>query len=372
MIRARPSMASQKNYYDILGVRRGATEEEIEKAYHRLTRTHPYAPPPSQKTGEFRFKEILEAYEILSNKARRERYDRTGVELPPPDFLWEEEMEEEEEEGLLEGFEDVLEAGLRSSGKIHQAEKKGKDLRFNLDIEFESAVRGTVTQVQVLQEIPCKSCAGRGLNLRGPQRVCRQCGGAGQVQVGLPPSAFFQPCGRCEGKGKIRIQPCRSCSGKGLVARRKRVSLRISPGVNDRCRLFLSGLGHMGPQGKRGDLIAEIRVGGHPYFERKGDDLHLEVPLDIWEAALGTVVEVPTLNGPYRLKVPPGVQPGDQLRLSGRGVPFLQGNGQGDQVITFAVRVPREIDARSRKLLQELKKKNSSDPRAECGWRRKS
>ncbi len=371
MIRTRQSMASQKNYYDILGVRRGATEEEIEKAYHKLTRTHPYAPLPSQKTAEFRFKEILEAYEILSNKARRERYDRTGVELPPPDFLWEEEMEDFEEEGQFDGFEDVLEAGLKPYG-IQRGEKKGKDLRFTLDIEFEDAVRGAVKEVQVLQEFPCKQCAGKGLSVRGPQKVCRQCGGAGQVQVGLPPSAFFQSCSRCEGKGKIRVQPCGPCSGKGFVLRKKRISLRISPGTNDGCRLFFSGLGHTGPEGKRGDLVAEIRLGQHPYFNRRGDDLHLEVPLNIWEAALGAVIEVPTLNGPCRLKVPPGVQPGDQLRLSGRGVPFLQGNGQGDQVITFAVKVPREIDARSRKLLQELKKKNSSDPRAQCGWRRKS
>jgi len=368
-------MASRKDYYDILGIRRGATEEEIEKAYQKLARTYQSAPHPGNKTAEFRFKEILEAYEILSNRTRRERYDRMGLELPPPDFFWEEALEaEEEEEGVFEGFEDVFEGFFEiGDQKAAQLARRGKDLHYPLEIDFEGAVHGTVKEVQILQEVPCIPCAGKGANLKGPQKVCERCGGAGQVQIGIPPSAFSRECGRCNGTGKIRIQKCEICSGKGWVSQRRAVSLQIPPGVNDRCRLYLPKTGHRGHNGgPRGDLIIEVKVQNHPYFWRKGDDLYVEVPLTIWEAALGAEIEIPTLHGPMMVDVPPGVQPQDELRFPSRGVPFLQGGGRGDQVLTFKMIVPRKMDDRSKKVLEELKTRNPANPRRKCGWNLKS
>jgi molecular chaperone DnaJ len=367
-------MASRKDYYDILGIRRGATEEEIEKAYQKLARTYQSAPHPGNKTAEFRFKEIVEAYEILSNKARRERYDQMGLELPPPDFYWEESLEEAEEEGNFEGFEDIFAGTLGGvEPKAVQLAQRGKDLLYPLEIDFESAIHGAVKEVEILQDVPCIPCAGKGVNPRGPQKVCGQCGGAGQVQIGIPPSAFSKQCGRCQGAGRVRIQPCEICSGRGSVSQKRVVSLQIPPGVNEGCRLYLLGMGPGGENGgPRGDLIAEIKVQIHPFFQRKGDDLYVEVPLTIWEAALGGVVEIPTLGGQMKVEVPPGVQPGDQLRLPGRGVPFLQGGGRGDQVLIFKMAVPRAMDDRSKEILEELKERNPANPRQGVGWRLKS
>ena len=367
-------MASRKDYYDILRVRRGATEEEIEKAYQKLARTYQSVPHPGNKTAEFRFKEILEAYEILSNKASRERYDRMGIELPPPDFFMEGSPEGGEEESSFEGFEDVLE-GMSEGGeqKVAQPAQKGKNLHCTLEIDFESILQGTVKKFQVLLEVPCIPCVGTGFNPKGPRNVCEQCGGAGRVQIGLAPSAFSRECGRCHGVGRIPIQRCEVCSGRGWVRQKRFISLQIPPGVNDRCRLVLLRMGHMGQNGgPRGDLIAEVRVRKHPYFQRKGDDLYLEVPLTVWEAALGAEVEIPTVNGSMRVKVPPGVQPGDQLCFPGGGIPFLQGEGRGDQILTFKMWVPRKMNKRSKEIMEELKKRNPANPRQGCGWRLKS
>ena len=253
-------MASRKDYYDILGIRRGATEEEIEKAYQKLARTYQSAPRPGNKTAEFRLKEIVEAYEILSNKARRERYDQMGLELPPPDFYWEESLEEAEEEGNFDGFEDVFGGILGGvEPKAAQPAQRGKDLLYPLEIDFESAVHGAVKEVEILQDVPCIPCAGKGVNPKGPQKVCGQCGGAGQVQIGIPPSAFSKQCGRCDGTGRVRIQPCEICSGRGSVSQKRVVSLHIPPGVNEGCRLYLLRMGPLGyPQRSFGGTSADI------------------------------------------------------------------------------------------------------------------
>ncbi len=363
-------MASKKDYYDILGIRRGASEEEIEKAYLKLARTYQSAPHPGNKTAEFRFKEILEAYEILSDKTRREKYDLMGLEHSPRDWIWE-EPEDDDEEGSLEGFEDVLE-GLRDAGGEKGASaRRGKDLHFSVEIDFESAVRGVLMEVKVRQDLLCKTCKGGGLNLDGRQKTCERCGGAGQIQIGLLPSAFSQECTRCGGSGKVWTEPCAVCSGAGRVNRKKTISLDIPPGVNNGCVLYLSRNGHSGAHGGlKGDLVARVKVKSHPYFQRKGDDVYLDVPLTIWEAALGTEIEVPTLDGPMKVQVPAGVQPGEEMRLGGKGTPFLEGEGQGDQVLVFHITVPREVDSRSKKILKELKERNPN-PDRQSAWRTK-
>jgi molecular chaperone DnaJ len=367
-------MASRKDYYDILGIQRGATEEEIEKAYQKLARTYQYVPHPGNKTVEFRFREILEAYEVLSNKARRERYDRMGVEIPLPRDFWGEDVDEMEgEEGSsFEGFEDVLEIGF----EIDEAKgvaARGRDLPITLQIEFESAIIGTVKEIQVSQEFRCLACGAKGINLKGPQEICGQCGGAGQVQIGLPPSAFSRECSRCQGAGRVPTQHCEFCAGKGWVSRERSVFIHIPPGVDDDCRIYLLNMGHTGNKGEtRGDLVADIRVKKHPYFQRKGDDLYLEVPLTIWEAILGAEVEVPTLDGSAKIIIPKGAQPGDQLRIPEQGAPSLLGEGRGDLVISVKILVPQEVDENCRTILEVWKQKDPADPRQGCGWWLKS
>jgi molecular chaperone DnaJ len=363
-------MASRKDYYDILGIRRGATEEEIEKAYQKLARTYQSAPQPGNRTADFRFREIAEAYEILSNKARRERYDRLGIDFPFQEDFWEEMLEEGEEGNSLEGFEDLWELGFdRGRLGAEQASSRGKDIHVTLEIDLESAARGAAEKVQVLQEIPCVACGASGVNTEGPREFCGQCGGAGQIQVGLPPSASARECDRCQGTGKVYVQRCQTCSGKGWVGRRRTVTVQIPPGVNDHCRFYFSRLGHAGKAaGPNGDLVAEIRVKPHPLFERKADDLYVGFPLAIWEAALGTEVEVRTLEGIARVKIPAGVQSGDQVRIPGRGIPFLQGEGRGDLILRLKIQVPREVDEKSKKILEELERRSSSVSRWKRDW----
>jgi molecular chaperone DnaJ len=318
----------------------------------------------------------LEAYEILSNKAKRERYDRSGGDLPLTDFFWEEGSEEtgEEEDGSWEGFEDLFPEKFKSGGPgLSLLPQRGKDLFLRVEIDFESALRGTVEEVQVLQEATCLPCSGTGIDPQSPVRVCEECGGAGQVQIGLSPSAFAHHCRRCRGMGRVRVQGCQFCSGRGWVHRKKVISLQLPPGVDDRCRVFLMKLGQAGKNGGlNGDLIAEVKVKNHPYFRRKGDDLYVEVPLSLWEAALGTEVEVPALTGAMKVKVPPGVQPGDECRLPGQGAPSLHEGRRGDQVLSYKVMVPRHVDGRSKRCLEELKRRNPENPRQECSWRWKS
>jgi len=364
-------MASRKDYYDILGVRRGATDEEIEKAYLKLTRTYQFDRPPANKTAESRFREISEAYEILSNKEKRQRYDRSGSELPFPDIGWEYDAEEGEEEDFnLEGFEDVFERGIgRGEQAPFRKPHKGKGLFYSLEIEFEEAIRGTVKEIRVEREVPCPECSGRGVDPASPQKVCDECGGAGQVQIGLPPSAFSHLCPRCQGAGKVHLQLCGSCSGKGQRTQKEVVFVQIPPGVDDGCRIYLSGMGQTGNGGgPTGDLVVTVRVQEHPYFLRRGDDLHLAVPLAVWEAALGAQVEIPTLDGSITLTIPQGTQSGDRMRLGEKGVPHFHGDGRGDQVISLEIVMPQGLNERSQEILGELKRLNPENPRKGCGW----
>ena len=364
-------MASKKDYYDILGVRRGASDEEIEKAYQKLARTYQFIPQPGNKTADFRFREILEAYEILSNKSTRERYDRIGMDFFFQEDMWDEGLDEAgEEENSLEGFEDLWRPISEGGGPVAgPAPQRGREIRLTLEIGLECAVRGAVKEVQVFQEIPCSTCEGKGVDANGPRKLCADCGGAGQIQIGLPPAAVAKECGRCQGRGKVFVRSCEVCSGQGWVRRKKSVRLEIPPGVNDRCRMVLTRMGHAGKNGgAKGDLVAEIRVEKHPYFERKGDDLYLNLPLAIWEAALGTEIEVPTLDGALRVKIPAGVQPGDQIRMAGRGVPFLHGGGRGDQILALKIQIPRKMDEKSRKIMEGLRRQNKANPGRHSLW----
>jgi molecular chaperone DnaJ len=357
-------MASRKDYYDILGIRRGATEEEIEKAYQKLTRTYQAAPQPGNKNTDFRFKEILEAYEILSDKARRERYDRLGLDFPFQEGFWEEGLDEEDEENSLEGFEDFWEQGFKggTQGAL-QGEERGSDIYLTLEIDLAGAVRGVVKKVEILKENSCSVCRGEGFLAKGPRRLCGFCGGAGQIQVGLLPSAFGMGCDRCGGTGRISIQRCEACSGKGRIQHSVWVSIQVPPGVNDYCRLYLTRRGHEGRRGgASGDLVAEVRVKKHAFLDRRGEDLYLDLPLSMWEAALGAEVEVATLERKVKVRIPAGTQCGEEIRVPEEGVPLLGGIGRGDLVIFPRIWVPRKVDKKSRELLEELRRHLSSDP----------
>jgi molecular chaperone DnaJ len=369
-------MASRKDYYDILGIRRGATAAEIEKAYQKLIRTY-YPPPGGNTAAEARFREISEAYEILSDKDKRERYDRSEPLETYSDFLGympEENDEEGPEEFSLDGFEDVFKQYFDpADGAISRHPQPGGDLYSTVLLDLEDVVQGTIKILHILQDIPCTPCRGTGMDSQSAKRVCSHCGGAGQIQIGLPPATFCQTCFRCQGTGRIPQDPCPVCSGKGRLKRKKTLTLRIPPGVANGCRIFFRGLGKMGQnRGPRGDLIVQLEVRDHPYFRRQGDDLFLcEVPLTIWEAALGVEIEVPSLKGMEKIKVPPAMQTGGEIRLPQAGIPHFHSEGRGDLVITFRVITPQDLPRRSQKIMEELKKLHPQDVRGNCIWRRK-
>jgi molecular chaperone DnaJ len=365
-------MASRKDYYDILGIRRGATPEEIEKAFQKLTRTYQFIPNPGNKTAATCFKEISEAYEILSDKEKREKYDRSGEELTSPPSAWDDDAEEEEEEGLhFEGFEDALDQYL-GTGEFSgiPTPQRGKDVHFSLEISFDEAMRGESKVIEVGREIPCSPCSGTGNDPAGPRKICDRCGGAGQVQIGLPPAAFAEMCPRCQGQGKIPRQPCGKCLGKGRLIEKDRVRLHVPPGASDKCRIFSNGRGQGGRNGGgSGDLITTIKVAPHPFFQRRGDNLYVTVPLSVWEAALGAEIEIPTLEGMSRVTIPSGVQDGQPLRLSQRGAPFFYGGGRGDLVLAVKIIIPHHLGDRSKEILGELQRLNPQNPREDCPWR---
>ncbi len=368
-------MASRKDYYDILGIRRGATAAEIEKAYQKLIRTY-QAPPGAKKIAEVRFQEISEAYEILSDKDKRERYDRAEPLETDGEFfeyIPEEEYEEEPEDFGLDGFEDVFKEFFGpADGAVSTQPQPGGDLLAGVELDLEDVVQGTIKILHIVQDVPCTPCRGTGMDSQSAKRICNHCGGAGQIQIGLPPAAFCQTCFRCQGTGRIPQALCSVCSGKGRLNRKKTLSLRIPPGVANGCRIFFRGLGKMGEnKAPRGDLIVHLKVKEHPYFRRKGDDLFLcEVPLTMWEAALGVEIEVPSLKGIEKIKVPPAMQTGGEIRLHQAGIPHFHHEGRGDLVITFRVVTPRDLNGRSREIMAELKKLHPGDPRKNCGWRK--
>jgi len=364
-------MASLKDYYDILGLRRGATDEEIEDAYRKLARAYHVDSYSGNRAAEIRFREIAEAYAVLSDKEKRAKYDQVGINFSEGqvgcDFDW----DEDEEICNFEGFEEFFKESFEKEEALGSHPQKGKEIHCSLTIGFEEAVRGTVAQIQMEEEIPCPECLGEGLDPQGPLEICRECGGAGHIQVGLFPEVFTQRCRRCQGRGRIRQNLCLSCKGAKRRTRRKHISLTIPPGVGDRCRIYVTGAGARSwTCGSSGDLVVTLEVQKHPYFRKRGEDIYLEVPLTAWEAALGTKVRIPTLDGYFWATIPPGTQNGQEMRLKGKGGPALHGGTKGNQILIFKVVVPHNLDKQSLNLLRRIKQRSTCHPRGQCGWDR--
>jgi|MudIll2142460700_1097286.scaffolds.fasta_scaffold227924_1 molecular chaperone DnaJ len=360
-------MASLKDYYDILGLRRGATEEEIEKAYRKLARTYHADSYTGNRAAEIRFREIAEAYAVLSDKEKRAKYDEAGVNFfsaeADREFDWEEEI------CNFEGFEEFFEESFEKESPASSLPQKGREIHHRLRIGFEDAVFGGKTRIEAEEEVSCPECLGQGYDPQGPLEICGECGGAGKIQIGLYPEAFTHRCRRCEGWGRIRRKPCFFCQGSKRVIRKKTLSVSVPPGVSDGCRIYLKGEGEKGQNGgASGDLVITLEIQKHPYFKKKGENLYVEVPLTAWEAALGIRLKVPTLTGSAWVEIPPGMQDGEVIRLAGKGGPSLHGGSRGCQVLIFRVIVPRDLDQRSLDLLRELQDRAALNPREKCGW----
>jgi molecular chaperone DnaJ len=361
-------MASLKDYYDILGIPRGATDEEIERAYRKLARAYQVDTYSGNRAAEIRFREIAEAYAVLSDKDRRARYDQAGFSSSGAEsggeYEWEEEI------CNFEGFEEFFEETFGEESPPGSLPQKGREIHRRQRIGFEKAVWGGELSLDMEEEVSCPECLGQGMDPRGPLEICRECGGAGSIQIGLHPETFIQRCRRCRGWGRVRRKTCFACRGTKRVTRRRQFALSVPPGISDGGRIYLKGQGEKGLNGgPNGDLVVNLEVEGHPYFTKRGEDLLLTVPLALWEAACGTRLQVPTLRGMIWVTVPPGVQNGEELSLAGKGAPSLHGEGLGNQILIFKVIVPRDLDQRSQELLRELRDNlKGGNPRAETGW----
>ncbi|MCL5044225.1 MAG: molecular chaperone DnaJ [Deltaproteobacteria bacterium] len=346
----------KRDYYEVLGVGRGAAEEEIKKAYRRLAIQYHPDRNPGNREAEERFKEINEAYQILSDAGRRAQYDRFGHDAfqgPNAAGGFGFEFSQGFEEVFSDIFGDFFGTGRSRS---RSRSRRGDDLRYDLEVDFEEAARGVEKTLKFQRLSQCESCAGTGAR-GGVQgvRTCPNCRGTGQVRTQQGFFSISTTCGQCRGEGTIVAEPCPKCQGQGRVRRQQSLVVTIPAGVDSGSRLKLRGEGDAGiGAGPAGDLYVVVHLREHALFTRQDNDVVVEVPISFPQAALGTEMDVPTLEGKVKVRVPPGTQSGKVFRLKGKGFPDLHGHGRGDELVKFVVETPRRLTARQRELLEEF------------------
>ena len=396
-----------KDYYGILGVKKNASSEEIRKAFRKLARKHHPDVNPGDKKAEERFKEISEANDVLSDPKKRKIYDQLG--------FYSDNIDPAAAEAYARGggfgaggfggapggfgaggrtqgvpfdfggfdFSDFAGAGARGGGggsfrdifsgmfggrgggfgaQPAEGPEPGGDLEYQVNVAFWQAIRGAELRLNVNRQEACGHCGG--LGYMQSAGTCPECGGRGQVTQSSGRMKFNVACPRCDGSGKQRTV-CNVCRGEGVVARQEPLTVRIKPGTRDGQRIRLAGKGNAGSRGgSPGDLYIIVRAGEHPVFRREADDIHVTVPVTAMEAALGAKIEVPTIDGRAQLKVPPGTQSGQKLRLREKGVPSATKDGvRGDQIVEIKIVVPEARDLKARELWQQLQTLNPEDPR---------
>jgi molecular chaperone DnaJ len=348
---------ADRDYYEILGVDRAADVASIKKAYRRAAlKFHPDK-NPGDPQAEQQFKEAAEAYSVLSDPGKRQLYDRFGKSGLAgaggfPGFDQDVFADFSDILGDLFGFGGGVFGGQRRRGRGGAG--AGRDLRYDLEIEFEEAIRGLETKIQVARLEMCETCGGNGAESGGIE-TCRQCGGRGQVAFQQGFFTIARPCSHCGGTGRRITRPCESCEGQGRIQADRTLTVRIPPGVDSGTRLRMSGEGEGGVGGgPPGDLYVVLHVREHPIFERRDIDLFSVAPVSFSQCALGAEISVPTIDGDQTLEVPAGTQSGTRFRLRGRGVPSLDGGGRGDHHVTVAIRTPRRLSKEQRELIEQL------------------
>jgi len=345
---------AKRDYYEVLGVNRDASEEEIKKAYRRLAmKWHPDRNPDNPRAEEY-FKEAKEAYEVLSDAQRRAAYDRYGHAAVDPAAA-----AAQAGTGGFGGFGDVFSdlfgeifGGGRSA---RQGAFRGADLRYNLEITLEQAARGLETQIRVPTTAECSACRGSGARPGSQPQTCPTCRGRGQVRMAQGPFSITQTCPRCHGVGRVVVHPCPSCDGAGRVRQHKTLQVRIPAGVDEGDRVRLAGEGEPGSGGgPPGDLYVQIHIRPHPVFQREGDDLHCEMPISFAVAALGGEIEIPTLEGSARIRIPAETQSGKAFRLRGKGIRGVRSQTPGDLYCHVVVETPVHLTERQKELLREF------------------
>src|SRR5450432_1456954 len=394
-------MANPKHeYYETLGVPRKAEAEEIRKAYRKLARKYHPDLNPGDKSSEERFKNVQEAYDVLSDPKKRQMYDQVGFysdsgfaagggaggaehgQHPNMDFSG---FDFSDYPGGAAGtggrrtagtgagtagtaggggFRDIFSQFFGPKGGDAPAPEKGGDLEYVMDIDFRQAIEGSTARVNITRYDVCDTCQGSGSTGAG-EVACPQCKGTGHVSQMAGAMKFNLTCPRCSGSGRLR-NACPTCGGDGRVTHTEAVEIRIPPGARNGSRLRVPGKGKAGTQGAPpGDLYITTRVAEHPFFHRDGDDIEIRVPVTVWEAGLGAKIEVPTIDGRTLLKIPQGTHNGQKFRLREKGVLNARTNQRGDQIVQAAIEAPDPRDERTRELLREMATLHPEDPRAE-------
>jgi molecular chaperone DnaJ len=348
-------VAATKDLYSALGVPKGASADEIKKAYRKLARQYHPDTNPGDQDAEERFKEVQHAYDVLSDAEKRKQYDafgsgdgRSGFQPGDVPFDF----------GDLGDFGDIF-GGLFGRGRGAQQRsraERGADLEVEVNLSFDDSLKGIETRIPVEVESACSECGGSGAKPGTSPSICPECRGRGVISESQGLFALSQPCPRCRGNGTVIEDPCPRCRGTGRERRTKRYSVKIPAGVKDGTRIKLKGKGEAGLNGgPPGDLHVVTRVAASPVYERRGADLVVDVPVSLADAALGTQVDVPTPEGPVSMKVPAGTEHGKLLRIKGRGAPKLKG-GKGDVLARLRLEVPKKLNKKQRQLYEELRK----------------
>lgn len=359
---------SNSDYYDLLGVSRNASKSEIRKAFQKLARKYHPDLNPGDQVAAVRYERIYEAFEVLTDATRRDRYDESG----PTE---EREPVPEPVRYGFEGFDFTLSGGRdadifpalfdRREWEVTGRRRDGDDIHHRISISFLESMRGVSRRFHVTRELSCETCDGLGEVATSMRRRCDECGGRGRSTQARGFMLFARPCGKCRGEGVVAVERCRACEGSGRRAQSSRVRVDVPRGIADGDRLTVPGMGHDGRGGGRtGDLQIHVEVEEDEFFSRKGDNLYCTVPITFAEAALGARIQVPTLDGDVTLRVPRGVQSGQELRLSDRGSPSRRSpSGRGDLFVTLQVVTPPVYDSKSRELLVELDELGPGDVR---------
>lgn len=351
-------MSSKRDYYEVLGVDRGASAEEIKKAYRSLARK--YHPDVSTlPDAEERFKEASEAYEVLSDSGKRSRYDQFGHEAPggfgggdPFGFG-----------GFGDIFEDLFGFGdIFGGSRQRNRPRRGRDLATDIRITFVEAAFGVEKELNIPRLESCERCNGDGSEPGNTPTTCPGCQGRGKVVVKQGFINYSSTCGTCRGTGRIITKPCASCGGQGMQEKKNKVTIKVPAGIDDGMRVRLTGQGEGGEKGgPSGDLYVSVHVEDHPIFRREGNDVIIDVPISFAQAALGAEIEVPTLYGEDKLKIPAGTQPGHVFRINGRGIKGLERTGKGDQYVKINVEIPTKLSKTQKELIQKLAEESGED-----------
>ncbi|MBI5343583.1 MAG: molecular chaperone DnaJ [Deltaproteobacteria bacterium] len=351
---------AKRDYYEVLGVSRDSGPDELKKAFRQLALKHHPDRNPGDKAAEDKFKEVNEAYSVLSDPAKRQQYDTFGHTGPAGQGFG------DAGDFHFGGVEDLLNEffGFGSIfGGGRQGARRGADLRYNLEVAFEEAAFGTEKEIVIPRTTACRECSGSGAKKGTRPERCAACNGRGQVSVQQGFFSMTRTCGRCRGTGQIVKEYCPRCSGSGAVKESRTLKVKVPAGVDNGTRLKLRGEGEAGPGGgSPGDLYVVISVREHPIFVREAEHLLCEVPITFSQAALGDEIEVPTLSGKRKLSIPQGTQSGQQFVLKGEGVAVLSGHRRGNLVIRVVIEVPKKLSKRQKELLVEFQQVSGESP----------